>query len=272
MERTVPYTASEEVELYLRTYYSLLRSSSEVQIRTLEEVHSGTNSLLHQGARDDAPDMSAFIYSILRLPNCIHQVRTVVLGQSNDDFSRSGIGDVGTWTLVEARARRRRCYFDGKTTMACIIASRSDIDDVVPLLTAYQVEWKKLHRLLRYSADVTLIRDAVENESARAELAAILKISIDDLERLRTIWGDKFIPNLELIASSTQRLQVRLLSGSLREYRRATYGWWKRIEKVCPDLRERPVYFVSSNTHSLVNLMSGFGLQRRDELLQYLVG
>ena len=36
MDRTVPSTASEEIELYLRTIYSLLRSTTEVQIRTLE--------------------------------------------------------------------------------------------------------------------------------------------------------------------------------------------------------------------------------------------
>ena len=63
MERTVPSTESEEVELYLRTYYSLLRSTAEVQIRTLEEVHAGMNSLMHPDARDPAPDMSAFLYT-----------------------------------------------------------------------------------------------------------------------------------------------------------------------------------------------------------------
>jgi len=270
MERTVPYTASEEVELYLRTYYSLLRSSSEVQIRTLEEVHSGMNSLLHQGARGDAPDMSAFIYSILRLPACIHQVRTVVLGQSSNVFARSGIGDMEDWTSVEARARRRRCYFDGDATLACIIASRSDIDDVVPMLTAYQVEWNKLHRLLRHAAETDLLQAAEENSHSRIDLAAILKISIEDLERLRTIWGNEFVAILEQIMGSSQRLQVRLLNSSLREYRRATYGWWKRIEQVCPDLRDRPIYFVSSNMHGLVNLISGFSLQRRDKLVEYL--
>ena len=34
MERTVPKTASEEIELYLRTIYSLLRTTTEIQIRT----------------------------------------------------------------------------------------------------------------------------------------------------------------------------------------------------------------------------------------------
>ena len=54
MERTVPETASEEIELYLRTYYSLLRASTEVKVRSLEEVHAGMNSLLHARARQRA--------------------------------------------------------------------------------------------------------------------------------------------------------------------------------------------------------------------------
>ncbi len=75
MERTVPSTASEEVELYLRTYYSLLRSSADVQIRSLEEAHAGMRSLLHPLVRETVPDMSAFLYCMLRLPACIHKVR-----------------------------------------------------------------------------------------------------------------------------------------------------------------------------------------------------
>ena len=61
MERTVPTTESEEVDLYQRTYYSLLRSSAEVRIRTLEEVHAGMNSVLHPAAREPYLDMSALI-------------------------------------------------------------------------------------------------------------------------------------------------------------------------------------------------------------------
>ena len=71
MERTVPRTDSEEIALYLRTFYSLLRTTSEIQIRTLEEAHAGTGSLLHPSARGLAPDMSAFIYCLLRLPSSV---------------------------------------------------------------------------------------------------------------------------------------------------------------------------------------------------------
>ena len=157
MERTVPSTASEEIDLYQRTYYSLLRSTAEVQIRTLEEAHARMKSLLHAGAREPAPDMSAFIYCLLRLPLCMDMVELIVLGQSTSVFERRGFGNVESWMQVAAPARRRRCFFNGKDTLACFIASRTDIDDVIPMLTAYQIEWNKLHSFLQLLPDSIIL-------------------------------------------------------------------------------------------------------------------
>ena len=87
-----------------------------------------------------SPDISALVYSLLRLPDCMPQVKRVVLGQSAAVFENHGYGNVEKWKEVSAKARRRRTYFDRKDTLACFIASRSDIDDMVPMLTAYQIE------------------------------------------------------------------------------------------------------------------------------------
>lgn len=270
MERTVPSTESEEVELYLRTYYSLLRSTAEVQIRTLEEVHTGMNSLLHPGARDPNPDMSAFIYSLLRLPDCMYNADLVVLSQSADVFARAGFGDVLTWETVSAPARRRRCFYDGEATLACFIASRSDIDDIIPLMTAYQIEWNKLHhRLQRLPEDMDL-EALCESVSGYASLADMLEIPMEDLDRLYAIWDQDLGMRLSQIAAAPRNLRVLLLSGSLSEYRRATHAWWDNIERAFPDVQERPVYFVSSNVHSILNIVSGFALHHEDELVTYL--
>ena len=266
----MPHTASDEVELYLRTYYSLLRSTSDVQILTLGEAHSGMNSLLHPHARDETPDMSAFIYSLLRLPECIHQVRTVVMGQSAAVFARGGYREITSWQEVSAQARRRRCFFDGKNTLACVIASQSDIDDLVPALTALQIEWEKLHNHLQALSTDLDFDSYLQEPQGRGKLAATMAISLDDLERLQQVWGAEFAANLKRVRDILPRFHIRLLNGSLSEYRRATHAWWNHIEAFCPELRERPVYFVSSNTHSLVNLISGFALENRDTLLHYL--
>jgi hypothetical protein len=60
------------------------------------------------------------------------------------------------------------------------------------------------------------------------------------------------------------------LSGSLSEYWRATRAWWDNIEARSPELLTRPVYFVSSNPHSMVNVLTGFALEHRAELVAYL--
>ncbi len=270
MERTVPSTASEEIELYLRTIYSLLRSTTEVQLRTLEEVHTGMGSLLHPAARQARPDMSAFIYSFLRLPPCIGKVQSIVLGQSARVFAQHGYPEVERWELASAPARRRRCFFDGKETLACFIASRSDIEDVIPVLVAYQVEWNKMHILLQQERAQIHWEEINTSPTAFAALAEALGISEEDLGRLRTLWGEQFVSRLQDIQKSPRSFRVRLLSGSLSEYRRATYAWWRNIEKNAPLLADRPVYFVSSNTHSIVNLLSGFALRHEAELIGYL--
>ena len=270
MERTVPSTASEEIELYQRTYYSLLRSTAEVQIRTLEEAHTQMNSLLHPQAREPSPDLSAFVYSILRLPPVMPQVKLVVLGQSPEIFIRRGYGNVEDWQHVFAPGRRRRCFFDGEEIMACYIASRTDIDDVIPLLTAYQIEWNKMHALLQMIPDSISLSRIEQDVGIFSQVAEALKISIEDLNQLRTLFGSDFSQILGEIASRKCRFRVDLLSGSLSDYWRATRIWWDNIYLDCPQLTERPVYFISSNTHSVVNIISGFVLEQEQRLLEYI--
>jgi hypothetical protein len=272
MERTVPSTASEEVELYLRTYYSLLRSSADVQIQSFEEAHAGVKSTLHPLAREAAPDMSAFLYSLLRLPDCMHKVELVVLGQSPEVFARAGFRDIESWEAVSAPARRRRCFYNGTDTLACFVASVSDIDDVIPILTAYQIEWNKIHMLLQSDPVFSGTSSAYEKAdgSESRQLAETLRLPLEDIERLRTVWGNDFEANIRLISLTTRRLRVRLLSGTLVEYRRATDLWWEHISQTCAELIERPVYFISSNTHSIVNLLSGYATQNQTKLIEFL--
>ncbi len=270
MERTVPSTGSEEIALYLRTYYSLLRTTSEIQIRTLEEAHAGMRSLLHPQARGQKPDLSAFIYSLLRLPEVVDRVKLVILGQSTEAYIENGYPDVESWEVAEAPARRRRCYFDGESTLACYIASRTDIDDIIPLLTAYQIEWNKLHHLLSQLPASFKLESVQQQPSTKTKLAEILQMPEDDLDRLLTLWGNDFPVRMRTIADRSVRLKVRLLDSSLSGYRRATRAWWQGVVSRFPDLIERPLYIVSSNTHTVINLLSGFALRHHEELLSFL--
>jgi hypothetical protein len=67
-------------------------------------------------------------------------------------------------------------------------------------------------------------------------------------------------------------MSILLLAGSFVDYRKATEDWWRAIEWATEgtDLSRRPIYIVSSNTHSLANLLSGFALTLGPELADFL--
>jgi len=260
VDRQPPRTTSNEIDLYIRTYYSLLRSSGDVRVRAFEEAHLFSNSSLHAGAQASEPDAAAFAYSAARLPSCMPHVERLVLGQSLAQFSRAG-HDVAAWREVRTRGRRRPLRYDDHGTLAVVVASASDIDDLVPIVTAYQIEWNKLHgRLASAGAGAAQLGDA--------QLAEALGLSIDGVRTVRAGLGDD-ADGLATIAARHLDLTVRLLDGSFREYQRSAANWWRAIEAARPSLARRPIYFVSSNSHSLANLLGGYAFAHVEELAAF---
>src|SRR3954466_14888853 len=72
---------SDEVELYHRTYTTLLRSSGETLLRVLESAHRTMGSSLHPLAAAEEPDLGAFIYATRRMPDLLWRARVIVMGQ-----------------------------------------------------------------------------------------------------------------------------------------------------------------------------------------------
>ncbi len=277
MDRTVPKTGSEEIELYMRTYYSLLRSTHTFQIETLVESHMAMDSSLHVHARSLQPDVSALIYSSLRLPACITEVDLVILGQLEKSFLGAGYL-ISEWESVAAPGRRRRMHFDGVHRLAVFVASRSDIDDLIPILTAYQIEWNKLHMLLQGEVARLFLAQHHErrtplSESEMEMLAMALDVDSADLRRIEVVWGSRFVSTLYAMSQARKAFGVRQIAGSLADYRRATSRWWDDLAAQVRDrvdVEDRPVYFVSSNTHSITNLLTGFALREEMKMLDYI--
>src|SRR5690554_3170873 len=239
MERTVPRTETDEIELYIRTYYSLLRSSGEVAIDALVESHIGMDSLLHPRAGAEAVDISALVYSSLRLPLPIIKTRLILLGQRSGVFERWGY-PVTEWQKVRAKARRRRTFYDGDETLAMYITSRSDIDDLIPILTAFQIEWNKLHLVLRTAQGRRFVEQLGEDrpldEDELATLAAAAGVDFDDILGLHLAWGENTVPILQAMCAAPKRFAVRQLAGSLVDYQKAMRYWWVNLRKTTPEI------------------------------------
>ena len=258
----------DAVDLYTRTYNTLLRSSGETKLKVLEQSHISMCSVLHPKGGSAEPDTGALIYALRRLPPSIVKVRRILLGQSAEVFTRLLGVDVERWEMQSSPGRRRRYYYDGRETLAVYIASPSDVDDVIPQLVALQIEWNKLHALLS-------VEDFGETENVSDEFQILqrLGISEDDSIRLVEIWGD-LLPPLQQIKAEEKDFTVRMLGGTAIGYIKATRRWWEPIEAVIKreGVADRPVYFVSSNTHSLVNLLSGSARRHQDQIVGYIEG
>jgi hypothetical protein len=265
------------VELYVRTYTTLLQSSGAIGVSSLEPAHLTAESSLHAGAMEPKPDLNAFLYSANRIPACIIEIQHIVLGQTHRAFERSGYAELDAWAIVSAPGRRRRWHWNGSDILAAYIASTSDLDDLIPSIVAYQIEWNKMHYLLR---DNPVARDLVlaaadGAELSPEELAVVLNaFHFDDGDwgRLRGVWADSFWPNLRAVARIRKRMDLRMLGGTYLGYARSARSWWRPVAETATEhvLRDRPIYFVSSNTHSIANTLSGVAYKREKELKDFI--
>jgi hypothetical protein len=255
---------SDEVELYQRTYNTLLRSSGETALRVLESSHRAIGSSLHPLADSDKPDLGAFIYAIRRLPDGIAGAELVIMGQEAEVFARNGIV-IDEWNEADAPARRRRWYDGGEGMHAVLLASASDVDDLIPTLVAFQIEWNKLRVRQRAAGWPP------EHEPTPEECSGTLGGSAEDWSRLREAWGERFYERLQLIAERRLNLRVRMLGGTQVGYARMTRRWWMPVhDQLAADrLTGAPMYFVSSNTHSLVNIATGVAREREESLVRF---
>lgn len=269
MDRRPPEPESEEINLYITTYYSLLRSTGEVRVRAFEEAHAYSGSSLHLGALSDVPDLSAFAYAAARLPDEMLDVNLVILGQSHELFEAAGF-DVRQWNIVKTRGRRRPLRHEGDK-LAVFIASASDIDDLVPILTAYQIEWNKMHERLRRG--VPTAEALAKTAKDPVSLSGALGVSVDDAQKLIDAFGARRLDRgIRALYDRRSDLKVRMLAASHSQYQRAAQRWWGAIEPSYirkEEPRRPPIYFISSNTHAIANLVGGYAQSHVDEIVAW---
>ncbi len=246
----------ESLDLHVRSYRSALKSTHEITVNSLTNSHLKMDPILHQFGSDSTQiDISAIVYTVLRLPEEIDLITKVIAAPTPEVFSSLGFKDVNLWPNVTAPARRRKYHYNSKKKLlACFINSISDIDDLVNLLITYQVEWNKLHHLLK--------ENALEN-----------LVSSEELSSLTKAFGTDYQKRFDRIKRKPLDLRIQLLAGSWVDYCKATQKWWKNIAKVTNGrlhISKRPIYFVSSNSHSLVNLISGFALKEKNNLIKLI--
>ncbi len=249
------------IEKFVKLSYMVLRSTAKVSLSRLEDAYRAMRPSIHAHANDNVFDFDAFSYASQRLPSCIFHSSHIILGQSVSFLEESGVS-VSMWQEVFAKARRRRYLFDGNETVAAFISSKSDIDDVIPTLICLQIEWNKLFALLHNRWPDALPSD---RQSLLSGLSLITGVAQTDIPR---IFGENEDIITEIYAHRCS-FTIQNLEASYSRYMRETFQWWENIRATYPDIEKRDVYFVSSNTHSLINAISHFAESQEATILSY---
>ena len=161
---------------------------------------------------------------------------------------------VERWATVEAPARRRRWHTNGKGTFAVLIASSSDLDDLIPTLVAYQIEWNKLHGIVASALGRAPV-DGADVEWCATTFGG----TADDWGRVAEAWDGDLSAFLAEVSHHDLDVRVQMVGGSEIGYARVARRWWEPVTDYLRsrDLLQRPIYLVSSNTHSIANLLTG---------------
>ena len=260
----------DAIDLHVRTYRSALKSSLEVTIHSLTNSYLKIESILHPLATNPTHlDSSAIVYSLLRLPRAIDKTKVIVMGQGPHVFTDNGFDHVTSWQKVSTTARRRTRFFNPKTgILASFISSVTDIDDIVNLLIAYEIEWNKFHTLATSTYPTyAKFKKALDDP----EFLKIVHLSPADWERIKIALGKNWRLRLKHIYLHPQHFRLRLLAGSWNDYTKTTQRWWKNLAVSTAEkhhLSRQKIYFISSNSHSFLNLITGFALKSKNTLLK----
>jgi len=262
----------DAIDLHVRSYRSALKSTLEITINSLSNSHLKMRPILHPNSEDDNIfDTAAFVYSVFRLPQEIDRTHKVIIGQTPDVFKNAGFPNVESWPKVNTPARRRTTHFHPDShILASFAASISDVDDITNLLIAYQTEWNKLHAILnsKYKNYLSFKKDLQGNKIAKT-----INISDSDWLSLQKALGAKWPLRLKKIYKNILNLRIQLLAGSWADYSKTTQKWWKHVATtVSPQfhISRQKIYFISSNTHSIMNLFTGFVLKNKTAILELL--
>lgn len=222
---------------------------------------------LHRRAGSDEIDFDALDYAVPRLPEDITQTLALFL---TDELPWLYSQPERTFEAVPTAARRRTAYrmMPGKL-LVLLRAGSSDLLDLVTCLCVLAVEARKLRRRL---TDPELLAACEHDEGVR------LPFTPEELQRLERVWPGQVRRRLHELAVHHEDFTISVFK-RLGNYDAAKgERWTRQLADAAADLLgvdphafddDFDVHVVSSNTHSVTNLLSVWLPRHRDDILAW---
>lgn len=248
---------------------------SRLEIDHLLNAYCEMEPSLHRYCNTrDVVDVEALLYAAERLPESIYEVREILIqADAPDKLPRMAGVD-----RLDSGARRRPTFQVGSDVIIVVAREgRTELLDLITLLCSYQLEAQKIAHLLRSTSLYRDVKRAVENGCGSLEernrlvarLAFELGTTDDLMVALDKQWNGELLERLHSLTESPPFFVARLHRDySFEASRSRAEQWAGNLRKAVEALGDwnGPVHILSSNTHSTVNLLSGYALQVEDEI------
>ncbi|HOZ81206.1 MAG TPA: hypothetical protein PK370_03230 [Candidatus Woesebacteria bacterium] len=261
MDQPIYKSADPLVSEHLSEYRTALETGKEVFLHQLTESYTKMSPLLHRSLNHPKVDLDALNYCAQRLPKDIFKINKYLLGQSRQNFLTTG-HDISTWKKCPSTARRRLTYINSASTiLASILNSDSDIDDIINSLISYYLEYLKIKKLLNGRQSIFLAQNKFE----------WLGLNLEEFEFFKSIFNSHF-QDFILSTVGNYDLKIQLINPDKQQYQDNVAKWWLQTsaKTMIFNLSETPVYFVSSNSHSLINIIGGYLNFKQNYVFDYL--
>lgn len=238
-----------KIRRHIQSYYEKLLTGSEFAVSDIYETYVQMSPSIHKNVSNNKIDIDVLNYCLNRLPIQIFSASKIIISQNLTNFSSMGY-DLSMWQPVSAKSRRRRCYVspDGNT-IATIITSDADIDDLVNILIATEIEFNKIKNFIKSDQNF-----------------------VDNIQpKLQKLLGENYKSILNLIATH-QGFYIKMVEYQSEKYQLTVNSWWQSLlqKMTIFGIEDTPVYFVSSNLHSILNIAGGYVTAHQPEIYDYL--
>lgn len=251
---------------------------SRLEIAQLLDAYSGMKPSLHRYCNtDDVVDLEALLYATDRLPPSIYQVSEILIQADAPDKLPEMAGIV----KLNSGARRRLTFQVGNDVLIVVAREgRTELLDLITLLCIYQIEANKIGRLLNASGLVPELTAVLSEEDQSLEernrlmarLAFELGTTDDLLVELDKEWHGELLERLHYLTDHSPAFVARLHRDySMEASQSRAKKWARKLKRGVQSLElgEGPIHILSSNTHSTVNLLSGYALSVQDDIWEW---
>lgn len=255
-----PKSSERSIQDHLRRYYSLLRANQPFLVSELFDTYRLLRPSLHKKIDSPALDISALNYAMPRLPDCVLDTTKVTIAHSIAELTTAGI-DISLWESYSSPARRRKNYYSPEHHhLVILVNSDSDLDDFVNCLICLQIERQK------FSSSFGQVEISPQTTGQSFQL------SDADWSTWCKILGHDYLASLTQFSHNSDISLQLLPTSDTTGPQTVVADWWHKVSvsSLIFNFADTPIYFISSNLHSVTNLIGGYVTSRQDEIMAHL--